>query len=283
MSILGTEEELVMADTIGPDLLDTGPDLLETLLVDTVDRVAVVSINRPEVRNAVSRQVQLDLRAVLDWARDHDAVGALVFTGVGDKAFVAGADISQLKGYSTQTGLRAGLQRLYDDIEAFEKPTIAAVNGFALGGGCELAMACDIRIASERARFGLPETTLSVLPAAGGTQRLARLVGTGRAVEMILTGRMLDASEAYAAGLVTSVVPPGDLLDTARSTAHQILAKGPLAVRLAKLVIRAGMDADIRTGLVIERLAQTVLYGTEDKLEGATAFLEKRPPDFRGR
>jgi len=157
------------------------------------------------------------------------------------------------------------------------------VNGFALGGGCELAMACDIRIASSTARFGLPETNLSVLPGAGGTQRLARLVGVGRAVEMVLTGRLVSAVDAERYGLVTAVVEPGELLNQARATAASILTKGPVAVRLAKLVIRAGMDTDLRTGQLIERLAQTVLYQTEDKLEGTNAFLEKRPAQFRGR
>lgn len=254
----------------------------ETLLVDIRDGVAIVTINRPELRNAVSKQVQADLRAALASFRDDDSVGAVVFTGAGSKAFVAGADIGQLGGYTMHTGLDSEMQRLFDEIEDFEKPTIAAVNGYALGGGCELAMSCDIRIASDNARFGLPETNLSVLPGAGGTQRLARLVGTGRAIEMILTGRMIDAGEALSFGLVTAVVPQDGLLDKARETAAQILAKGPLAVRLAKLVVRSGMDADQRTGLVVERLAQALLYTTDDKREGTEAFLAKRRPEFTG-
>lgn len=255
----------------------------ETLLVDVAEGVAVVTINRPEVRNAVSRRVLADLRAALADLRDDDAAGVVVFTGAGERAFIAGADISQLQHYTMHTALGSEMQRVYDEIEAFEKPTIAAVNGFALGGGCELAMSCDIRIAADAARFGLPETTLSVLPGAGGTQRLARLVGTGRAIEMILTGRMVRADEALAHGLVTSVVPAAELLDAARETARQILSKGPLAVRLAKLVVRSGMDADQRTGLVVERLAQALLYTTDDKREGAEAFLGKRPAVFQGR
>lgn len=256
---------------------------LETLLVDVNDGVALVTINRPDVRNAVSRQVQDDLHAVLDACRHDDAVGALVITGAGDRAFVAGADIAQMQHYDLHTGLASDMQRLFDEVEAYPKPTLAAVNGYALGGGCELAMACDIRIAAERARFGLPETNLSVLPGAGGTQRLARLVGTGRAIEMILTGRMMGAAEALGAGLVTEVVPDDELGDRARATAASILAKGPLAVRLAKLVVRTGMDADLRTGLVVEQLAQSLLYTTDDKREGAEAFLAKRTPAFRGR
>lgn len=255
----------------------------QTLFTEVSDGIAVLTINRPEVRNAVSRQMQLDLRAALDALRTDDDVQVLIVTGAGEKAFVAGADISQVRGYTLHTALASDLQRLYDDVEAFEKPTIAAVNGFALGGGCELAMACDIRIAADTARFGLPETNLSVLPAAGGTQRLARLVGTGRAIEMILTGRLITADEAQRIGLVTSVVPGAELLAAARAIAGQITAKGPLAIRLAKLVIRSGMDADQRTGLVVERLAQALLYTTEDKNEGTDAFLDKRPPQFRGR
>jgi enoyl-CoA hydratase/carnithine racemase len=255
----------------------------ETLYTEVSDDVAVLTINRPEVRNAVNRQVQLDIRAALDALRTDDDVQVVIVTGAGEKAFVAGADIAQVRTYTLHTALSSDLQRLYDDVEAFEKPTIAAVNGFALGGGCELAMSCDIRIAADTARFGLPETNLSVLPAAGGTQRLARLVGTGRAIEMILTGRLVKADEAQRIGLVTAVVPGGELLTTAREVAGQITAKGPLAIRLAKLVIRTGMDADQRTGLVVERLAQALLYTTDDKTEGTEAFLAKRPPVFTGR
>jgi enoyl-CoA hydratase/carnithine racemase len=255
---------------------------METLNVDVDDRLAVVTVNRPEVRNALSRQVLAELRDTLGRLREADDVGLVAFTGAGEKAFVAGADISQLRHYDLRTGLDAEMQRTFDEIEAFEKPTVAAVNGFALGGGCELAMACDIRIASDNARFGLPETTLSVLPGAGGTQRLARLVGTGRAIEMILTGRFVDAAEAHAIGLVTAVVSPQGLRAELRRLADTILAKGPLAVRLAKLVVRAGMDADQRTGQVVEQLAQALLYTTADKAEGASAFLEKRSPAFKG-
>ena len=255
---------------------------MDTLLLDVDDRIALVTINRPEVRNALSGQVVAELRDVLADLRERDDVGLVAFTGAGDKAFVAGADISQLRHADLHTGLDAELQRTFDALEAFPKPTVAAVNGFALGGGCELAMACDIRIASDNARFGLPETTLSILPGAGGTQRLARLVGTGRAIEMILTGRFVDAAEAHTMGLVTAVVAADELHAELRRLAERILAKGPLAVRLAKLVVRTGMDADQRTGQVVEQLAQALLYTTADKTEGTGAFLEKRPPSFRG-
>ncbi len=254
----------------------------ETLTVEVADRLAVITINRPDVRNALSRQVLAELRVALARLREADDVRIVAFTGAGEKAFVAGADITQLRTYDLHTGLDAEMQRTFDEIEDFPKPTIAAVNGFALGGGCELAMACDIRIASTNARFGLPEANLSVLPGAGGTQRLARLVGTGRAIELILTGRFVDAAEARQIGLVTSVVPPAGLRAELRQLADRILAKGPLAVRLAKLVVRAGMDADQRTGQVVERLAQALLYTTDDKAEGASAFLEKRPAAFAG-
>ncbi|WP_256840865.1 enoyl-CoA hydratase/isomerase family protein [Ornithinimicrobium cryptoxanthini] len=256
---------------------------LETIDLAVADGIAVATLNRPEVRNALNAQVLSDLQAVLDRVHSDDAIGALVLTGAGEKAFAAGADINQVLTYDIATGLASRMQRVYDAVEQCEKPTIAAVNGFALGGGCELAMACDIRIASDNARFGLPELTLGVLPGAGGTQRLSRLVGVGRAVEMILTSRILTAEESREMGLVTSVVPQADLVASARHTAATILTKGPIAVRLAKTVIRAGFDADRHTGQVIEQLAQTVLYATTDKTEGATAFLDKRPPQFTGR
>ncbi|MCF8587835.1 enoyl-CoA hydratase/isomerase family protein [Gordonia liuliyuniae] len=255
----------------------------ETVTVDATYGVATVTLNRPDVRNAINAQVQTDLAAVLDQIRGDDTIGAVVFTGAGDKAFAAGADIGQLQDYDMHSGLAGSMARLYDRIEQFEKPTIAAVNGYALGGGCELSMACDIRIASRRACFGLPETTLSVLPGAGGTQRLARLVGVGLAIDMILTARMLSADEALAAGLVTRVTTPEDLLVRAHEVATSIMTKGPVAVRLAKTVIRAGMNADQHTGLVVERLAQSLLYTTADKAEGAAAFLGKRAPEWTGR
>jgi len=253
-----------------------------TLSVDVDDGLAVVMVNRPEARNAVNGEVQQELHAALATLRDDGSVQAVLFTGAGHHAFVAGADITQLKDYTFHTGLESQMQRLYDEIEAFEKPTIAAVNGYALGGGCELAMACDLRIASDKAVFGLPEATLAVLPGAGGTQRLARLVGIGRALDMILTGRRLRAEEAQRAGLVSEIVAPDQLMTRAREVARQVMAKGPLAVRLAKLVVRSGMDADQRTGLVVERLAQALLYTSQDKREGAEAFLAKRDPSFTG-
>ncbi|MCC9146712.1 MULTISPECIES: enoyl-CoA hydratase-related protein [unclassified Arthrobacter] len=263
-------------------MTDTNPGASSPVLTEISERTAVVTINRPDVRNALNRSVLDGLDAALDTLEADSDVGAVIFTGAGTKAFVAGADITQLAGYTLQDGLRARMQRLYDRVQDFDKPTIAAVNGYALGGGNELAMSCDIRIASTTARFGLPEANLGILPGAGGTQRLSRLVGQGRAKELILTGRIIDAEEALRIGLVTSVVPGEQLLDSARDTARTILAKGPLAVRLAKLVISGGAETDQRTGLLLERLAQSLLYAADEKSEGAAAFLEKRPARFNG-
>jgi enoyl-CoA hydratase/carnithine racemase len=255
----------------------------ENLVIKDRDGVALVTINRPEFLNAISREVQADLRAALVQLHDDDHVRAVIFTGAGDRSFVAGADIHRLRDYTSETALQSNMQRLFDDLDAFTKPTIAAVNGFALGGGCELAMVCDLRIAADSARFGLPETNLAILPAAGGTQRLARLVGVGRALDMILTGRVVPATEALAMGLVSRVVRDADLITSALDIAATILAKGPLAVRLAKVVVRTGADINLHSGLVLERLAQALLYETEDKQEGADAFLGKRPPNFTGK
>lgn len=254
----------------------------ETILTDIRDGIGIITINRPESRNALSRTVLAEIATALDTFRDNPEVGVVVFTGAGEKAFVAGADINQLAGYTMLDGLTAAMAKLYDAIEAYEKPTIAAINGFALGGGNELAMSCDIRIASANARFGLPETNLGVLPGAGGTQRLSRLVGKGRAVELILTGRIFGSEEALRIGLVTEVTEPGELMAAVERTAGLILAKGPLAIRLGKLVINNGSETDLRTGLLLERLAQSLLYTSNDKAEGAAAFLEKRPAKFEG-
>lgn len=255
----------------------------ETILTGVEGRVGTITINRPDVRNALNTQVVGDLRAALTEFRYDGSVGVVVFTGAGDRAFAAGADIGELREKTMLDALGSTMQQVYDEIEGYEKPTVAAVNGYALGGGCELAMACDIRIASENARFGLPEVTLSIIPGAGGTQRLARLVGKGKAMEMILTGRMIGAEEALRVGLVTQVVSPEKLPEAARETANDILSKGPLAVRLAKLAVHAGFETDQKTGLVIERLAQAVLFTSEDKREGTSAFVEKREPNFEGR
>ncbi|GAA1121716.1 enoyl-CoA hydratase/isomerase family protein [Arthrobacter flavus] len=245
--------------------------------------LGIITINRPDSRNALNRVVLDEIAGALDLFLDDESVGAVIFTGAGGKAFIAGADITQLATYTLLDGLSGRMQRLYDTIEAYELPTIAAINGYALGGGLELAMACDIRIAAEGSRFALPETNLGIIPGAGGTQRLSRLVGRGRAVELILTGRLVEAPEALGMGLVTDVVPSSDLMNTVRKTADTILAKGPLAVRLAKMVVKHGFDTDQQTGLLLERLAQSLLYTTQDKAEGTAAFLEKRSARYVGK
>lgn len=255
----------------------------ETIKAEKHDGYGLVTINRPDKRNALSKTVLAEIRTVLDaWENDPEVSG-VIFTGAGEKAFIAGADISQLQNYDLAYGLQAAMQGLYDRIESYPKPTIAAINGVALGGGLELAMSCDIRIAVEDAAVGLPETTLGVLPGAGGTQRLSRLVGRGRAVEMILTSKIIKALQALEYGVVTEVTAPEQLLERAAETMAVIASKGPLAIRLAKMVITRGAETDQTTGLMLETLAQTLLYTTEDKAEGAAAFLAKRPPEFKGR
>ncbi|MDX8290965.1 enoyl-CoA hydratase-related protein [Metabacillus indicus] len=247
-------------------------------------QLAYLIINRPERRNALNKETLDEMTEALQELAKDDETGCIIFTGSGEKSFAAGADIGQLK---TRTALDVfnpgGMQQVYDYIETYEKPTIAMVNGFALGGGCELAMACDIRIASEQAKFGLPELNLSIIPSAGGTQRLARLIGKGPAMNMILRGKIIDANEAYRIGLVSEVAESGQLQARTEEAAKEILSKGPLAVKLAKLAVHAGFDADQRTGLLIEKLAQAVLFSTEDKNEGTAAFLEKRKPQFTSR
>ncbi len=245
--------------------------------------VAHLTIDRPSDRNALSRDVQDALRKCLDQLSEDESVGGLVITGGGERVFVAGANVRELRSYTATDGLGGRLQRLCDHVEQFPKPTVAAVNGFTLGGGCEIALACDIRIATIDARFGFPETGLSIIPGAGGTQRLSRVVGAGRALELILTGRRITADEALAIGLVTQVTDSDQLIETAHEIASTIAAKGPLATQLARLVVRAGMDTDLRSGQTMERLAQAVLHESRDKQEGIDAMLAKRVPQFEGR
>ncbi|GGE15463.1 3-hydroxybutyryl-CoA dehydratase [Marinithermofilum abyssi] len=255
---------------------------LKTIQADIREGLGFITIDRPEVRNALNGEVLQEIRRVLDQWREREEVRLVVFTGAGEKSFAAGADIRQLQERTIHDGLASVMQRLCDEIEQYPKPTIAAVNGYALGGGCELAMACDIRIAQENAKFGLPELNLSIIPGAGGTQRLARLVGKGLALDLILTGSMIDAEKAERIGLVSEVVAMERLMEAVEAKAQAILSKGPLAVRLAKLAVRTGLETDQQTGLIVEKLAQCLLYTTEDKREGIAAFLEKRKPQFKG-
>lgn len=247
-------------------------------------QLAYIVINRPEQRNALTKETLGEITEALEDIRKDESIACLIFTGQGNKSFAAGADIGQLREKSALDALSpSGMQDVYNLIESFEKPTIAMINGYALGGGCELAMACDIRVASTTAKLGLPELNLSIIPSAGGTQRLVRIVGKGKALEMILMGKLIDAEEAHRIGLVSEVTNPEDLEEKVEEVAGQILSKGPLAVKLAKIAMNLGSDVDMKTGLMIEKLAQAVLFSSEDKREGTTAFLEKRKPEYQGR
>jgi enoyl-CoA hydratase len=254
----------------------------KTILVEVSDRIATLTVNRPEVRNALSKETVEEIHAALRELAVRDDVGVLIMTGAGEKAFVAGADIREIRQRGKREALEAINQELFSAVENFPFPVIAAVGGYALGGGFELALACDLRVASEEARFGFPETNLGIMPAAGGTQRLPRHIGWGKAKELILTGEIVDAREAERLGLVSKVVQRQELLGAARALAAKILSRGPLAVRLAKLSLNVAARAGLDAGLQVERLAQAVLFESKDKLEGTTAFLEKRPPKFRG-
>jgi enoyl-CoA hydratase/carnithine racemase len=206
----------------------------------------------------------------------------VVVTGAGEKVFVSGADVRELRDRTAKQGLEARLSRFFTDLERHPKVTIAAINGFCLGGGLELALACDIRIAAGSARFGFPETGIGILPGAGGTQRLPRLVGLGRAKHLVLTGEVIEAGAALGMGLVSVVVPLPELLRVARELAAKVLSRGPLATRLAKAALNLSGEAPLAAGLQFEAMAQSVLYQSEDKREGTTAFLEKRKPRFSG-
>ncbi len=255
----------------------------QNILVEFEDRIGTIKLNRPEVRNALDAKTLTEISHALEALENDDSVGVIIFTGAGEKTFAAGADIGQLREKQPKDALVPGMSGLYKKIENCQKVTIAAINGYALGGGCELAMACDIRIAAEHSKLGLPELNLSIIPGAGGTQRLARIIGKGRALDMILTGEMLTAKQAVDVGLVSKAVPMEELWQAVREKADKILAKGPLAVSLAKVVVNRGFDSDMETALMIEKLAQAVLFGSEDKNEGTQAFLEKRKAVFTGR
>jgi enoyl-CoA hydratase len=248
------------------------------------DGVAVLTVNRPKQMNALDLRTLEEMEGLLATLAAGSTARALVVTGAGDKAFVAGADIaamSRLGPVEARAFAELG-HRVLARLEALPVPTIAAVNGWALGGGCELALACDLVYASEKARFGQPEVALGIIPGFGGTQRLARRIGIGRALEMILTGDPVDAAKAKEIGLALEVLPPEGLLEHARAQARKIASRGPLAVAQAKRAIQAGQDADLGVGNELERQAFAALFGTEDAREGMKAFLEKRPAAFRG-
>jgi len=257
---------------------------LTNVLYEKKGPIAYVTLNRPKVLNALSQGAWEDLRTAFEQARDDAAVLGVILTGAGDKAFIAGEDISELAHATpvdAEKSSRSG-QAVLDLIENLGKPVIAAVNGFALGGGCETAMACTIRVAAEHARFGQPEVKLGIPPGAGGTQRLPRLVGKGRALQIILSGEMISAQEAYRIGLINEVVPAGELIARCEAILKQILANAPIAVRFALEAVNKGMETSLSAGLLLEASVFAICAGTEDKREGTAAFLEKRAARFQG-
>ncbi|MEP7344637.1 MAG: enoyl-CoA hydratase-related protein [Gemmatimonadaceae bacterium] len=248
------------------------------------DRVATLTVNRPDKLNALNNATIAELGQAIDQVRLSDDIGGVIVTGA-MRAFVAGADISELSRQlpmDAKARARNG-QRVFGRFEECPKPVIAAVNGFALGGGCELAMACHIRIASEAAKFGQPEVKLGITPGYGGTQRLPRLIGRGRAMQLLLTGEMIDAQEAFRIGLVNKVVPPTELLSSAEAMMRQILANAPLAIAMVIEAVNRGMDQPLSDALNLEANQFGLLAATKDMVEGTEAFLAKRPPQFQGR
>lgn len=254
-----------------------------TLIVETAEAVTLVRLNRPEALNALNGQLMDELTAALDAAEADEAVRAIVITG-SERAFAAGADIKEMADQSYADMYKANFFSLgHDRIVRFRKPIVAAVNGFALGGGCELAMLCDFIVASEKAKFGQPEINLGVAPGIGGSQRLTRLVGKSKAMDMVLTARMMDAAEAERAGLVSRVFPHETLLDEARAIAARIAAQSPLAVMANKEMVNAALETTLTQGVQFERRLFHSLFAFDDQKEGMAAFVEKRKPKFTGR
>jgi enoyl-CoA hydratase/carnithine racemase len=271
------------ATTLGQPV--QGAMKLDDVIYETKGPIAYVTLNRPKVLNALSQGAWDDLSTAFEHARDDAAVLGVILTGAGDKAFIAGEDISELSratALEAEKSSRSG-QAVLDLIENLGKPVIAAVNGFALGGGCETAMACTIRVAAEHAKFGQPEVKLGIPPGAGGTQRLPRLVGKGRALQLILSGDMISAQEAYRIGLVNEVVPAASLIARCEAILTQILANAPVAVRFALEAVNKGMETSLSAGLLLEASLFAICATTEDKKEGTAAFLEKRTARFQGR
>ncbi|WP_313530424.1 enoyl-CoA hydratase-related protein [Anaerotignum sp.] len=255
---------------------------LENIKIDLdEDHILLITMNRPKALNALNSQTLDELQAITQMISEDNDVYGVVITGEG-RGFVAGADIVQMKPYKSEAGRTyAGYaQDTFNKIEALEKPVIAAVNGYALGGGCELSLSCDIRIASEKAVFGQPEVTLGIMPCFGGTQRLARLIGPGLAKEMIYTGRQVRADEARMFGLVNQVVPAEELVDAAKEMMRNILRMSPVGIKYAKIAINRGADMDLRNGLELEKDLVGLCFATEDKEIGMAAFLEKAKPSF---
>jgi len=258
---------------------------LENVLYEKKGAIAYVTLNRPKVLNALNKQTWGELRTAFEDARDDAEVRGVILTGAGNKAFIAGADISELAKLSgvEAEGVSSYSQSVLNLIEGLGKPVIAAINGYALGGGCETAMACTIRIAVDSAKFGQPEVKLGLLPGGGGTQRLPRLVGKGRALHLILTGEMITAQEAYRIGLVNEVVAPAILIPRAEAILNQIHSNAPAGVKFSLEAVNKGLEGGQNEGLALEASLFGICAGTEDKKEGTSAFLEKRAPQFRGR
>lgn len=257
--------------------------MFRNLRLDLSESIATLTVDRPSVKNALNLETVNELHRALDeLAADADA-GVLVITGAGETSFVSGADINDIRARTRDDGLAAINSSLFAKLDRFPKPVIAAINGYALGGGCELALACDIRVAADSAKFGQPELGLGIIPGAGATQRLPRIVGLGWAKHLVLTGEIIDAKQALEIGLVSAIMPASQLQLRARELAKRILRQGPLAARLAKLSLNASARVDLDSGLLVETLAQAICYASEDKQEGTTAFLEKRKPKFTGR
>ncbi|MFH1311610.1 MAG: enoyl-CoA hydratase-related protein [Candidatus Eisenbacteria bacterium] len=257
----------------------------ENVLVEKKDNIAYVTVNRPKVLNALNVKTVLELTDIFETLAGDNDVQAVVLTGSGEKAFVAGADITEFLKLSAD-GARDYAKRgqnLFNMIERLGKPVIAAVNGFALGGGCEIAMACTYRIASENAKFGQPEVSLGLIPGFGGTQRLPRLIGKGRAMEIILTGNPIDAETAERFGLVNRVVPQDELIEACEKAAKTIAKRGPLAVKYCLEAVDRGLNMSLDDGLVLEADLFGLVFASEDSKEGTTAFVEKRKPDFKGK
>ena len=256
----------------------------ETVLVERRDRIAIITINRPEKRNALNIQTRSEGAAALDELRADDAVRVVVITGAGDKAFIAGADIAEFANRTALTQRQVMMERsLFNAIDSFPKPIIAMINGYCLGGGCEIALACDIRIASDRASIGQPEINLGIIPGGGGTQRLTKLVGEGKAMEMILSGAIVDAQSALSMALVTHLVAADQLETRTMEIANRIAEKSPIALRLAKEAVKLASRSNLDEGLRREIDLFALCFSSEDKDEGVKAFLEKRQPEFKGR
>lgn len=259
--------------------------MYKTLIYKKKENIGTLTINRPDKLNAISNELTAELHSLLSELEKDEKLKALIITGAGDKAFVAGADIKELVDRDARIGRRVSRERqeVFSRMENLPVPVIAAVNGYALGGGLEIALACNIRLCSEKAQFGAPEVKLGIIPGDGGTQRLPRLVGLGRAMEMILTGDFIDAQEAYRIGLVNKVFPHEELMDKAMELAQKIASRPPLAVKYAKEAVNRSQEGDKASGFALESYLHALTCTTEDKKEGVAAFLEKRKGKFKGK